>query len=122
MRITTIALALGIVVALLGLLGIVSGDGRIAGEMNIDFMLDIARIGLGVLLIYGGLRSDDMSRTALSVFGVAYLGMFILGLVSPILFGLLPAGLGMIDQILHIGGGIVGIYFGMLTTRDKAAI
>jgi len=120
MNITKAALYTGIVVAALGLLGLVMGDGRVADSMNIDLMLDIARIGLGALLIFASTKSAELSKTAFAIFGIAYLGMFVLGLLSPTLFGMLPAGLGLVDQVLHLGGGALGIYFMMMGSKKAA--
>ncbi len=122
MKITQIALISGFLVGGLGLLGLVSGDGRMAGEMNIDLMLDITRLGLGALLIFAGLsNSQDQARNALTIFGILYLGMFALGLFSNNLFGILPSRLGMIDQTIHLVGGLAGIYLGMQAPKKLHA-
>jgi len=120
MNITKLALIVGIVVAGLGLLGLISGDGKIADSMNIDLMLDMARVGLGAILIFASTKSVEISRTAFAIFGVAYLGMFVLGLLSPTLFGMLPSGLGLIDQVLHLGGGALGVYVMMMGSKKIA--
>jgi hypothetical protein len=111
MKVTTLAVIVGVFVASLGLIGLVNGEGRFGDAMNINLLLDIARITLGSLLILGGLRSPESARNAFAVFAVAYLGVFLLGIISPTLFGALPAGLGWLDQTLHLGGGLAGLFF-----------
>lgn len=112
MKITTLAVIFGAFVAGLGLVGLMSGEGRIAGEaINVNMLLDVTRIALGAMLVIGGLRSAEAARSAMTFFGFAYLGMFALGLVSPNLFGALPAGLGWIDQLLHSVGGAGALLF-----------
>jgi hypothetical protein len=122
MKLTTMAIFIGAVVALLGLLGLISGDGRMFGEMNIDLLLDIVRIALGGFLIYGGLKSVELAKTAFFTFGVLYLGMFLVGLIDPQVFGMLPGGLGLIDQALHLVGGIAGVALPYLVKQDRLAV
>ena len=121
MKSATAAINIGAIVIVLGVTGLVSGDGRIGDSMNIDFMLDMTRIALGAILVIGGLKSVEASQIALNIFAVAYLGMFLLGLISPTLFGLVPSGLGLVDQILHFGGGILAIYFAKAYSQTRAA-
>lgn len=123
MKLTTIALITGSFVALLGLLGLVSGEGRLMNEMNIDIVLDVTRLTLGAFLVYAGMKSAELSKTALSIFGGLYLGMFVLGLVSTDLFGLLSSPLGFVDQVIHIGGGIAGFILPFFTNnRNRVAV
>ncbi len=119
MKLTAFATTIGAFVLLLGILGLISGEGRMMGEMNIDIVLDISRIALGGFLVYAGLQSAELSRTALMTFGIAYLGMFLVGLLDPTLLGLAPSGLGTIDQILHLGGGIAGVTLPYLIHEHK---
>lgn len=108
---TTFAIVIGIFIAALGLIGLVNGEGRFGDAMNINLMLDLTRITLGALLIIGGIRSPESARNSFAIFAITYLGMFLLGLISPTLFGALPAGLGWIDQTLHLVGGLAGLFF-----------
>lgn len=117
MKVTTLAVITGIFVAALGVIGLINGEGRFSDAMNINLMLDLARIALGSMLILGGLRSPESSRNAFGIFGFAYLGMFLLGILSPNLFGILPAGLGWMDQSLHIVGGLAGLFLKSVGTH-----
>lgn len=109
MRLKSIAFITGGFVLLLGIFGLITGEGRLFEQMNIDLVLDVTRISLGAFLIYGGLKSEELSKTALFTFGAMYIVMFIGGLLDPSIMGIIPGGLGLIDQVLHLGGGIAGI-------------
>lgn len=106
MRITSLAMIIGLFVAALGVIGLVSGEGQILEAMNIDLFLDISRIVLGGMLIWGSATSDYASRVTLGIFAVVYLAAFVVGLISPTLYGLLPNGLAWFDQTLNLIGGI----------------
>ena len=51
MRITSFTIVIGLIVAALGVIGLVSGEGQIAKVMNIDLFADVSRIVLGGMLI-----------------------------------------------------------------------
>ena len=104
---------IGMFVLGLGVLGLLMGEHKIGGVMNVEMGLDLIRIALGGLLIYTGFSSKDPARTGLMVFGVAYLGAFLVSLVDPSMFGLLPLGVGAVDHLLHLGGGIVALALAM---------
>lgn len=114
---------LGIVVGGLGIVGLLVGEGRIGGAININIVLDLARIVLGAWLIIAGMRSVGASRMALEVFGIVYLAFFVIGLFSPTLLGMLPSGLGWADQVIHLAGGILGLWLAgaMQSTRIHRA-
>lgn len=109
-KITMLAVYGGIITASLGIIGLVNGEGRIGDIINMNLMLDSARIVLGAILIIGGLRSAEAARNAFTVFAVVSLGIFMLGIISPTIFGFLPAGLGWFDQTFHLASGFVGLF------------
>jgi hypothetical protein len=113
MNIRDISKYIGFFVLALGVLGLLMGEDRLGAMMNINLGLDLVRIVLGGLLIYGAITSRDAAKTALTVFGVAYLGTFLIGMLSPTLFGMLPDGLGILDQLLHLGGGVFALYLAL---------
>lgn len=103
-------ITLGILVGGLGIVGLLAGEGKIGGAININLTLDLIRIVLGAWLIYAGMRSPEASKRALEVFGIVYLAFFVIGLFSWNMLGLLPSGLGWADQLLHLGGGILALW------------
>lgn len=111
MKKSTAGITIGAIIGLLGIIGLFGGEGRImAGAMNIDIALDVIRIVLGAWLIYASMRSVEAERMALEIFGIVYLAFFVLGIFSSNLFGLVPDGLGWLDQTIHLVGGIIGLW------------
>lgn len=120
MKLTNSTRIIGFIVIALGLVGLVSGNTQLAGAMNTDFSLDLIRMALGAYLVFAGFKSVETSRTALTVFGVAYLGMFVTGILSSTLFGLAPHELGWMDQTLHLGGGLIAFFLSMARSNRPA--
>jgi len=112
-----VSLVLGVVIAALGVLGLFMGEGRVRDEMNINLFFDIVPIALGAFLIWGGIRTAETARSSLGILGIVYLGIFLVGLFSNSIFGLAPAGVGAIDQVLHLGGGLLGIVLAMVPVK-----
>lgn len=100
-----------VIVTLLALVGLIAGEGHLLGFMNIDITLDILRVVLAGLLLYAGFFSSSTQslRVALWVFTILYLGLGLLGLISPTLWGLLPSGLTAFDAIFHLGAGAIAL-------------
>lgn len=115
MNIRLLAQVIGAIVLALGIGGLFMGEGQLAQLMNIDLLLDMTRIALGVILIGTTFVNDGAIKSALAVFGIVYLGAFISALVSPTAFGLLPSGLGIADNTIHLLGGLLGIWLAFLT-------
>jgi hypothetical protein len=104
----TLAQTLGIIVAVLAVMGLAVTDGHLFGLMNADLALDIARFGLaGALLYYGFARSNDSARGILMFTAILYIGLGLLGLVNSTLWGLLPNGLTGFDIAFHLVTGIL---------------
>ena len=61
-------------------------------------------------LAYAGLARDvGLTLTLVGALGVIYLVVGILGFMVPMMFGLLPDGYTIFDNLLHLALGIVGI-------------
>jgi hypothetical protein len=112
-KLTTISFTTGLIILGLSIIGLLNDTTQSAGGINMDFPLDITRLTLSAILIFGGIKTAENSRVALLLFGVTYLTLSLLGTISPTLFGLLPHELGKIDQTMHMVGGLIAIYFGM---------
>lgn len=111
---------LGILVGGLGVVGLLAGEGRIGGAININVALDVIRIALGAWLVIAGMRSVNASKRALEVFGIAYLAFFVLGLFSPTILGMLPSGIGWADQLIHLAGGVLALWMaGAIESRAR---
>jgi len=105
------AQAVGVTVVLLGVLGLVLGDRLLFDAVNIDLFEDIVHLVSGGALAYVGFARVD-ERTASGVVGAVgavYLLYGILGFFTENLFGLLPSGLTVVDNILHLAIGALGL-------------
>jgi hypothetical protein len=99
-----------VVLLLTGLLGLVLGEQLFLGILNIDILEDVVHLATGGMLVYAGLARDaGLARTLVGALGVVYLVVGILGFVVPMMFGLLPDGYTIFDNLLHLALGIAGI-------------
>jgi hypothetical protein len=122
MIIRTYAQILGIVLILVGIVGLLLGDGLLLGILNIDVVEDIVHILTGGLLAYVGFSRLDLgaARSVVAAFGVVYLLVGILGFILPNLFGLIPSGYTVFDNLLHLVLGVLSLVI-VFTQPDTAA-
>lgn len=108
-----------IIVGTLAVLGLFTG-GHLLDIMNVDGALDATRIVLALGLIYAGFidRSERTIQTMLTVVGVLYIGLGILGLIDPNVVGLLPSGLTGFDIAFHLLTGAVALWVAVANERD----
>jgi hypothetical protein len=111
MAVRTYAQILGVVLLLIGVVGLVLGERLFLGILNIDIVEDIVHLLTGGLLAYVGFgRVDEgAARTLVGVLGVVYLVVGILGFIVPTMFGLLPDGYTVFDNLLHLALGVLSI-------------
>lgn len=104
----TLARILGIVVALLAIVGFFIEGEHLLGLMNVDLTLDVLRVVIAAALLYVGFgrASDSAVRAVVIVIGVLYVLMGLLAFADPTLFGLLPTGFTGFDIGFHL---IVGL-------------
>ena len=105
------AQALGVVLILVGLLGLVLGERVWLGVLNVDLFEDIVHLVTGGLLAFVGFseRGGEYARSVVAGLGVIYLLVGLLGFVAPALFGLLPHGYSVFDNLLHLVLGVASI-------------
>jgi hypothetical protein len=98
---------LGVALILVGLLGLVLGDRVWLGILNVDIVEDIVHLATGGLLAYVGFSGMDLTtaRSVVLALGVVYLVVGILGFVVPTMFGLIPSGYTIFDDLLHLALG-----------------
>ncbi len=111
MVIRTYAQVLGVVLILIGVVGLILGDALFLGILNIDIVEDIVHILTGGILAYVGFGRLDLgtARNVVIALGVVYLLVGILGFVVPTLFGLIPNGYTIFDNLLHLVLGVLSI-------------
>jgi hypothetical protein len=89
----TCAIILGVVLVLLGVAGLLLGDGLLLGLLNVDVVEDLVHVASGLLLLLAGLqRNASVVRGVIGAVSVIYLLVGVYGFVLPYLFGLLPNG------------------------------
>jgi hypothetical protein len=122
MVIRTYAQILGIVLILVGIVGVLVGEGLLLGILNTDVVEDIVHILTGGLLAYVGFGRLDLgaARSVVAAFGVVYLLVGILGFILPNLFGLIPSGYTVFDDLLHLVLGVLSLVI-VFTQPDTAA-
>ena len=102
---------LGVVLLVIGVVGLVVGNEVVLGILNTDILEDIVHLITGGLLAYVGFGRVDQAliRTVVGVLGIIYLVVGVLGFVVPMIFGLIPHGYTLFDDLLHLALGIVSI-------------
>jgi hypothetical protein len=99
---------LGVVLILVGLVGLVLGERVWLGILNVE---DIVHLATGGLLAYVGFSRMDLStaRSVVLALGIIYLVVGILGFVVPMMFGLIPHGYTIFDNLLHLALGVLSL-------------
>jgi hypothetical protein len=102
---------IGAVVVLLGIVGLIAGEGHLFGLINIDIAEDIVHLLTGGLMLYVGFAQSDnaLARTVVGGIGIVYLLVGIIGFLSATLFGLIPNGYTWADNVVHLLLGVLGI-------------
>lgn len=115
---------MGIVIILIGVAGLLLGEQSLGGALNIDIVEDIVHLITGDLMAYVGFarRDTGLARNVVGGLGVVYLLVGLLGFVVPNLFGLLPHGYSIVDNLIHLVLGVLGIAVGFFVQRDTAAM
>ena len=107
MMLKRFAQILGVVLILVGLVGLVLGNKVWLGILNVDIVEDIVHLATGGILAYVGFSGMDLStaRSIVLALGIVYLVVGILGFVVPTMFGLIPSGYTIFDDLLHLALG-----------------
>jgi hypothetical protein len=117
------ALVVGAVIVLLGVGGLLLGEQSLFGLLNIDLAEDLIHLVTGGLMVYVGLahRDNALARNVVGGLGVVYLLVGLLGFVVPDLFGLLPHRYSIVDNLLHLVLGVLGIVVAWVLPRAATA-
>jgi uncharacterized protein DUF4383 len=101
----------GVVLLLVGVLGLILGEGAALGILNVDITEDIVHILTGAVLAYVGFGQADegLARNVVGALGVIYLLVGVIGFILPMLFGLIPSGYTLFDDLLHLGLGVLSL-------------
>jgi len=102
----------GVILLLIGIIGIFTGP-SLFGYLNSETLEDVIHIVAGAILAYGGWRGTAAQASMwLKVFGVIFLIVGVVGFFNKSIFGLFTAGMGTVDNIVHLIYGVGGVYFG----------
>lgn len=95
-------------------------NGLLLGLFAVNWLHNIAHIAIGAAGL-AAYRSPAGARSYAIGVGVLYLLLFVIGLVLPTVFGLLP--LNGADNVLHIVSGIVALAIGLASpTTDRGTV
>ena len=119
----TYAQILGVVLLLIGVVGLPLGNEVFLGILNTDILEDIVHLITGGLLAYVGFGRVDQAliRTVVGALGIIYLVVGVLGFVVPMIFGLIPHGYTLFDDLLHLALGIVSIVLAWFVGGERIA-
>ncbi|HVE76981.1 MAG TPA: hypothetical protein VND22_09515 [Actinomycetota bacterium] len=107
----TYAKVVGVIVLLVGIAGLFMDQVIV---FNSDMLEDIIHIVSGALLAYVGfMGSDSATKSTVTVIGAVYLLIGIIGFVDSGIFGLMPSGFDIYDNLLHLVLGALGLFAGM---------
>ena len=98
---------------LVGVVGLIAGDppDGLLGIFNIDIVEDIVHLATGGLLAYVGFKgTNEMVKSVVTLLGVVYLLVAVLGFIIPDLFGLIPHEYNLADNILHLTLGALALF------------
>ena len=111
MTVKRYAQIIGVVLILVGIVGLVLGDQVWLGILNIDIFEDIVHLITGGLLAYVGFGRTDLAtaRNLVLALGVIYVVVGILGFAIPMVFGLIPHGYTVFDDLLHLALGALSV-------------
>jgi hypothetical protein len=111
MMIKRFAQILGVVLIVVGVVGLILGDRVWLGILNVDIVEDIVHLATGGLLAYVGFSAMDLStaRSLVLALGIVYLLVGILGFFVPTMFGLIPSGYTVFDDLLHLALGALSL-------------
>ena len=113
---------IGVVLILVGIVGLVLGNKLFLGILNIDIVEDIAHLATGGIYAYVGFGRTDLAtaRNVVLALGVIYLVIGILGFIVPMIFGLIPHGYTIFDDILHLALGVLSLAVALFYAPGEA--
>lgn len=105
------ARALGAVLVLIGVVGLVLGERLVPNALNLVVSKDLAHLLTGGLLAFVGFSQtdEDLACTAVAALGTIYLLVGVLGLVLPALLGPLLNGYSLVEDVIHLVVGLLSL-------------
>ncbi len=108
----TYAQVIGVILLVLAVLGLALGDQSLGGALNIDLVEDAIHLVTGAILVLAGYGrvGAGQARSAVAGVGIFYLVLALLGFVDASLFGLLPSGYSVVDNLVHVVIGLLLVF------------
>jgi hypothetical protein len=102
----------------------VQGERPLFGVLNIDVVEDVIHLATGGLMAYVGIAAQNLAavRGAVGGIGLFYLGVGATGFLVPTLFGLLPHGYSVIDNLIHVVLGALGLLVARADRRPRTTV
>lgn len=116
-----VAKILGIVVALLAVVGFFIEGEHLFGLMNVDLAIDIARTVIALALLYVGFgpATNAAARLVVAIVGGVYIVMALVTFIDPTHFGLLPTEFTGFDVGFHLVVGALAIVLAFVPDRAR---
>ena len=123
----TFALVFGVVYLAVGIIGFaVTGfDGWFSESFNEELLIfplnpahNIVHLLIGAVWLWSS-RTAATARMANVGIGIAYLAVFLLGLLGALKWLAIDSGINP-DQLLHVGTGLLAVYFGTAGSGTRA--
>ena len=113
----------GVLLVLLGLVGLLVGEGYLFGVFNVDLFEDVLHLLTGAGFLYAGFGGRDaaFSRTAVGILSLSYLLYAVVGLLYSPLLGFLPDALTLVDNLFHLFIGAVGLAIVEFSRRSRTS-
>lgn len=101
----------GVLLVLLGLVGLLVGEGYLFGVFNVDLFEDVLHLLTGAMFLYAGFGGRDSSfvNTMVGILSLGYLLYALVGLLYSPLLGFLPDALTLVDNLFHLSIGVAGL-------------
>ena len=114
-----IAKILGIVIALLAVVGFFIEGEHLFGLMNVDLPMDITRTVLAIVQLYVGFGgpSNEVARGTVGIVGGIYVVMAVVTFFDPMHFGILNNEFTGFDIGFHLVVGAAAIILAFLPSR-----
>jgi len=113
----------GALLVLLGAAGFLSGGSPLFGTLNADPWENAIHLAMGALLLLAGFSRLGEPFVRLVVFaqGTFFAVLGCVGFFYPTVFGLLPGGLSIADDVLHVALAAASITAVELSGRNRSA-
>ena len=110
----------GVVLLVIAAVGFIAGEDPLLGVLNIDLQEDLIHLLTGGLLTYVGFtKSEKVIAGVVGILGAVYLLVGVIGFVSPGLLGILSHDYSLLDNMIHLTLGVLGLAVYFMSNSEK---